>query len=185
MPGPARHVAPLIGRAGGRRKVHAEGQWGRSRASLGSIQWRQPCREWMCGAWRDGGTAMEAGWWVVVADSARARIFMAAELPAPLREIEDLIRPEGRLPERALPHDRPGRSFVSVGGARHASSPHASPRAASRHRFAERIADRIADRIDRGLAEGSFRRLALVAPPAMLGALQGGAFAAVQGPLRA
>ncbi|NBS64395.1 MAG: host attachment protein [Betaproteobacteria bacterium] len=122
----------------------------------------------MCGARRDGGLIMEAGWWVVVADSARARIFVATELPAPLREIEDLIQPEGRMSERTLLHDRPGRSFESVGGARHAISPHTSPRALSRHRFAERIAERI----DRGLAEGSFRRLALVAPPAMLGALR-------------
>lgn len=112
--------------------------------------------------------AVETGWWIVVADAARARIFSAAELPAPLREVEDLVQPEGRLPERALGADRPGRSFESVGGARHAMSPRTGPRAASRHRFAERIAERL----DRGFAEGSYRRLALVAPPAMLGALR-------------
>ncbi|MFM7567324.1 MAG: host attachment protein [Betaproteobacteria bacterium] len=111
---------------------------------------------------------MDAGWWVVVADASRARIFEAAELPQPPREIEDLVQPEGRMPERALQSDRPGRSFESVGGARHAMSPHSGPRASSRLKFAQRIVDRI----DRGLAEGRFRRLALVAPPAMLGALR-------------
>ena len=112
---------------------------------------------------------MDAGWWVVVADASRARIFEAAELPEPLREIEDLVQPEGRMPERSLQSDRPGRSFESVGGARHAMSQHGGgPRAISRMKFAHRIVDRI----DRGLAEGRFRRLALVAPPAMLGALR-------------
>jgi len=51
---------------------------------------------------------MDARWWVVVADASRARIFEAAELPEPLREIEDLVQPEGRMPERALQSDRPG-----------------------------------------------------------------------------
>ncbi len=112
---------------------------------------------------------MNTGWWVVVADSSRARIFETADLPAPLREVEDLVQPEGSLPERMLQSDRPGRSFESVGGARHAMSAHTGPRAISRMKFAHRIAERV----DRGLAEGSFRRLALVAPPAMLGALRG------------
>ena len=111
---------------------------------------------------------MQGDWWVVVADSARARIFEAAELPAPLREIEDLVEPEGRMPERELQSDRPGRSFESVGGARHAMSRLHSPRANSRLKFAQRIADRL----DHALAEGRFRRLGLVAPPAMLGALR-------------
>jgi protein required for attachment to host cells len=112
---------------------------------------------------------MDTVWWVVVADSSRARIFETLDLPAPLREVEDLVQPEGRMPERMLQSDRPGRSFESVGGARHAMSAHTGPRAMSRLKFAHRIAERL----DRGLAEGSFRRLALVAPPAMLGALRG------------
>lgn len=112
---------------------------------------------------------MDTGWWVVVADSSRARIFTTADLPAPLRELEDLVQLEGRMPERMLQSDRPGRSFESVGGARHAISAHTGPRATSRMKFAKRIAERL----DRGLAEGDFRRLALVAPPAMLGALRG------------
>jgi protein required for attachment to host cells len=112
---------------------------------------------------------MDAGWWVVVADSSRARIFETIELPAPLRELEDLVQPEARMPERMLQSDRPGRAFESVGGARHAMSAQSGPRVVSRLKFAQRIAERI----DRGLAEGRFRRLALVAPPAMLGAMRG------------
>lgn len=112
---------------------------------------------------------MQSEWWVVVADSSRARIFEATELPSPLRELEDLIEPEGRMAGRELLADRPGRSFESVGGARHALVTPTGPRVASRQRFAQRIAERL----DRGLGEGSFRKLALVAPPAMLGALRG------------
>jgi protein required for attachment to host cells len=111
---------------------------------------------------------MQTEWWIVVVDGTRARIFEAERLPATLHEVEDLIDPSGRLPERELGHDRPGRVYESVGRARHAVSPPTSVR--QRHR--EQFAGQIADRVELALAQGRFRKLGLVAPPAMLGVLR-------------
>jgi protein required for attachment to host cells len=107
-------------------------------------------------------------WWIVVVDGSRARFFEAGRLPSALNEVEDLIDPAGRMSERELGTDRPGRSFESVGGARHALSSASTARQRGRQQFARRVADRVDD----ALAQGRFRRLGLVAPPAMLGELR-------------
>ena len=46
--------------------------------------------------------------WIVVADSARARIFEAHKKSRAVSEIAGLINPNSRLPERELVSDRGG-----------------------------------------------------------------------------
>lgn len=111
---------------------------------------------------------MQNEWWIVVMDGSRARFFEAERLPSSLHEVADLIDPGGRLPERELGVDRPGRVYESVGGARHSVSAHATLRQRSRAQFAQRVANHV----EQALAQGRFRRLGLVAPPALLGELR-------------
>ena len=106
--------------------------------------------------------------WIVVADSARTRIFDADSRSRKLTEIEGLVHPQGRAHEQELSSDRPGRAFDSVGGGRHGMSKPVSPH----EHEAELFARRIAERLDDAYTASEFKRLQLAAPPAFLGVLR-------------
>ena len=109
-----------------------------------------------------------ANCWVVVTDSALARIYDADPKTREVSEIAALIHTEGRDHERDLSSDRGGRSFDSVGGGRHTMSKHISPHEHEADLFARRIAERLGN----GYEAGEFTRLCLSAPPAFLGLLR-------------
>lgn len=111
---------------------------------------------------------MRTAAWIVVADSSRCRIFASDKPAGPLEEIETLAHPEGRLHERDLASDRPGRAFDSKGKGRHAMS---SEVGVKKHE-AIVFAVRIAERLERGRGKEAFDRLVLVAPPSFLGLLR-------------
>lgn len=106
--------------------------------------------------------------WVVVADSAAARIFRAPSPTGPLEEFESYAHAEGRAHARDLAADEPGRSFDSIGVGRHAVEPRVDPKEQEKAGFAKLIADRV--RSARG--KGECHRLFLVAPPEFLGHLR-------------
>jgi protein required for attachment to host cells len=106
--------------------------------------------------------------WIVVAASARARIFSVSGIGGTLQEIADLTHPEARLQDRKLSSDRPGRSFDSHGQGRHGMEQTTSAQEHESHLFAVEIADYI----DRGRHGESFDSLILVAPPKFLGRLR-------------
>lgn len=107
--------------------------------------------------------------WVVVAESSRARIFALAGLQSPLREVEDLVNPEGRAHERDLISDRPGRTMDSTGQQRHSKQAQISPKEQRVINFARTLAERI----EHARTQGAFQRLILVAAPEFLGLLRG------------
>ena len=51
---------------------------------------------------------------ILVADSSRAKLLRAASPRADLQEIEDFIAPQGRMHERDLVSDKPGRGQGSA-----------------------------------------------------------------------
>jgi protein required for attachment to host cells len=106
--------------------------------------------------------------WVLVADSGRARLFEAVGAKAPLEEQTDLVMPRARLQEQDLGSDRPGRSFDSAGGGRHAME----PRTPAKEVESDRFAARIAALLDSERVAGAYTRLVLVAPPSFLGQLR-------------
>jgi protein required for attachment to host cells len=106
--------------------------------------------------------------WVVVADSARARIFQAKSPVGPLIELDDQVHPESRLRALDINADRPGRTHDSAGRGRHAMESEVSPREQDAREFARELADRL----DKARAEGLFGNLVLVAAPAFLGLLR-------------
>ena len=109
-----------------------------------------------------------AKYWVVVTDSAEGRIFNAESGGHKLKEIEDLIHSESRIPTRELTSDRPGSAFGPAGGGRHDMSGRDS---AHNHEI-DSFARQIAERLNKAHASGEFKQLHLSAPPAFLGLLR-------------
>ncbi len=107
--------------------------------------------------------------WVLVADSARARLFHADGSAGPLQEQTDLLMPGSRLKEKDLVGDRAGRAFDSGGNGRHAMDPGTTAKEMESHRFAAQIAELL----QKEQLSGAFNRLVLVAPPGFLGELRG------------
>ena len=106
--------------------------------------------------------------WVLVADSARARLFTWTAPRGPLEELEDAVNPEGRLKESELASDRPGVTFASRGH----QSGHRMQATPVSDAAADAFARSLAARLKRGLDEKQCKRLVLVAPPAFLGMLR-------------
>lgn len=105
--------------------------------------------------------------WVVVADSARARIFSAASRTAPLIEIETLEHPEARMHAIELTSDQPGRDADRSGKGSHginADNP--------KQHEAELFAREIAAMLEAGRNANKFMQLAIIASPSFLGMLR-------------
>ena len=106
--------------------------------------------------------------WVVVADSAAARFFVAPTPMSDLEERQDLVDPRARLALREIDTDRPGRAFDRAGEASHPMSPEVD---ASRTAL-KRCARTIANEIETARKAGRLERLVLVADPRLLGELR-------------
>ncbi len=104
--------------------------------------------------------------WILIADGARAHVL---ENTGPNKGVfakDDLVFAGDHRPSRDVRHDRPGRTFESVGTLRHAKQPPTDPHDKLKSEFAHTVAEAL----DRHA--GSFDRLILVAPPSALGAFR-------------
>jgi len=105
--------------------------------------------------------------WVLVADSARARLFTANEdetelLPAALPGVV----PAPHRHARDVKSDRPGRTFSSASdGPRHALEPQHDYHKLEKHAFVASIAEAL----EHAATAHEFDRLVLVAPPRTMG----------------
>jgi protein required for attachment to host cells len=106
--------------------------------------------------------------WILVADSAQARLFSRRAARAALVEQQDWVHPESRLHGRELERDRPGRVFASHGYGQSDTQERGAPH----RREAERFAAELAEVLDRARAENRFDHLVLVAEPRFLGLLR-------------
>ena len=110
--------------------------------------------------------------WIVVADGARARFFIASEdggklVPA---RAADMVAPLNRRPARDLKSDKPGRGYSSSrSGMRHALEPPHDYHKMEKHRFSASLAEAL----DEACESKAFDRLVLVAPHRSLGELRG------------
>lgn len=105
---------------------------------------------------------------IVVADSARARIFTADSAHSPLNEIETMAHPEGRMHEQNMVSDMPGKDSGKGGGGDHAYQEKIEPKEQEIIEFAKRIADYLDD----ARKTNKLNKLILVAAPAFLGELR-------------
>jgi protein required for attachment to host cells len=105
---------------------------------------------------------------IVVADQAEAIFYDVPSLDARPQEVGRISDPLARKHDRDLVSDRPGRSYESVGGARHAIERENDPRYQEAVRFARRISCRLDDALNRG----EFEELVVAAGPPFLGLMR-------------
>lgn len=107
--------------------------------------------------------------WIVVADSAAARLFSTPSPTGPLEEFEAYAHAEGRAHVRDLVTDQQGRQFESFGhGNRSGMEPRVDPKEHEKIGFAKLIAERVRSARSRN----EVGRVFLVAPPEFLGHLR-------------
>lgn len=105
--------------------------------------------------------------WLLVADNTHARIFMADTLSSKLEELEDLTHTEGRLHDREMTTDLPGR-IKSADGSGHAFEQPTDPKKHESNNFAHRLAQRLEEAHN----ANKFARLMIIAEPSFLGLLR-------------
>jgi protein required for attachment to host cells len=106
--------------------------------------------------------------WVVLADRSRAR-FMRHRGPGKGFDlVQEMEHPDGRLRDREIMTDRPGRAFDRSGQGRHAMEPEESPHEHEAAAFARTVADYAA----RARLDHRFERLVVAAEPQFLGLLR-------------
>jgi protein required for attachment to host cells len=105
--------------------------------------------------------------WILVADNARARIFTAATPSSPLEEIEDLTHTAGRLHDREMTTDLPGK-IKSTDGGGHAFEQPTDPK---KHE-ADSFALQVAQHLEVAHNANKFKQLLIIAEPSFLGLLR-------------
>jgi protein required for attachment to host cells len=106
--------------------------------------------------------------WVVVANSARARVFRADRRERALELVREENYDSARIKGEDLLADRPGRTFDSAGQGRHAKEPRTDPKEVEKQKFAHHLAETLTSDAD----EHRFASLVLVTPPKLLGELR-------------
>lgn len=107
-------------------------------------------------------------YWILVADSARARLFSREKKFSRLEEIETLVHPESRLRRQDLVSDRPGQVQESKTPGESVNEEPTDPKTAEARLFARDIAHHLRE----ARVAGTFRHLVLVADPRFLGLLR-------------
>jgi protein required for attachment to host cells len=102
---------------------------------------------------------------ILVADQAEAIFYDSPSLTAAPKEVARISDPTAHMHDRDLGSERPGRSYESVGSARHSIAREGD----SRHHQMALFARRIARRLDDARRKGEFEQLIVVAGPAFLG----------------
>lgn len=106
--------------------------------------------------------------WIVVAHRGGARVFENKGPGKGLDLLREIDHPEGRLKNREIDSDKPGRSYESHGAARHAYD---KERESTTH-VAEQFAKQISGLLDEGRNRQAYGRLVLVTDPRFLGNLR-------------
>lgn len=106
--------------------------------------------------------------WIIVAGSARARIFTPVAPGEPWQTVHELQHPAARAHESELTSDGRGRTFDSQGPGRHAMGKSVPPK----EHEAGKLRKELVDTIESARNAEQFERLVLVAAPALLGDLR-------------
>jgi protein required for attachment to host cells len=106
--------------------------------------------------------------WILVAHGSDARLFRRSGRNSGLELIRRIPFPQGRLQNRELETDRPGRTWASTGETRHAFDPVEQAEA----HIQDLHAAELATLLEHERAIGSFDGLVIVAGPKLLGRLQ-------------
>ena len=107
--------------------------------------------------------------WIVIADGARARVLVNKGVGKGVAPVEGAVFEVEHPPSGELTTDRPGRSFDSVGGGRHAMEPSSDPRRRAKKAFLRELAAFLHKQAE----AKAYDRLVILAPPQALGDLRG------------
>ncbi len=105
--------------------------------------------------------------WILVADNTHARIFTADAPSSALEEIESLVHTEGRLHDREMTTDLPGK-IKSSDGSGHAFEQPTDPK---KHE-ADMFAHQVAHKLEEAFNTNKFEQLMIIAEPSFLGLLR-------------
>jgi len=107
--------------------------------------------------------------WILIADGARARILMNEGPGKGLSAVYPFDFIASRAKTQAYGSDKPGRTFESADGSRHAMAPRVDW-----HKFGKKLfAKSMAKVLNAAETSHAFDRLILVAPPVTIGSLRG------------
>lgn len=106
--------------------------------------------------------------WILVADSAHARLFNAETKKSALNEIEDMIHPEAQQHEQKLTSDLPGSQAGGAKGSHHSVSGKTAPKEYEAVKFAKQLCKYL----EAAHNAQKFCQLIVVAAPAFLGLLR-------------
>lgn len=106
--------------------------------------------------------------WILVAHRGGARLFENKGPGKGLSLLHDIPHPEGRLKNKDIGADKPGRSFDSHGQSRHSLSSEQEPTA----HVTEQFAKQLSTMLDNGRNQQRYGKLVLVAEPRFLGNLR-------------
>ena len=106
--------------------------------------------------------------WLLIADSAKARLFAVDRRERALTVLGDWHDDVASGKTQDIQADRPGRTFDSIGQGRHAMEPPSSPKGVAKARFVGMLADNLATRAK----QQAFDELHVVAAPRTLGELR-------------
>lgn len=106
--------------------------------------------------------------WIVVADETRGRIFSASDDQGGIIEIEALVHPESRVPEKNLANHAPGSYQTQKGKEQHGLNKQGKQKEHQADCFAKDIASRLED----ARKKNKFKQLIIIAAPKFLGRLR-------------
>ncbi len=106
--------------------------------------------------------------WILVAHRGGARLFENKGPGKGLNLLHDIPHPAGRLKNKEIGADKPGRSFDSRGQSRHSLSTEQEPTA----HVTEQFAKQLSTMLDDGRRQQLYGKLVLVAEPRFLGSLR-------------
>jgi protein required for attachment to host cells len=106
--------------------------------------------------------------WILTANRSGATLFEGDGKGNAIHRLQDIPHPKGRLQNKDIDTDKPGRAFDSLGQGRHSVSTQREPTEEVAMQFA-RI---LAELLNKGRTSNAYDRLVLVAEPGFLGILR-------------
>jgi protein required for attachment to host cells len=106
--------------------------------------------------------------WILVAHRGGARLFENTGVGKGMNLLHDIPHPAGRLKNKDIGADKPGRSFDSRGQSRHSLGKEQDPAS----HVAEQFAKQLGTILDNGRSHHRYAKLVLVAEPRFLGNLR-------------
>ena len=107
-------------------------------------------------------------YWVLVADSGKARIIELRRKPAELRELQELVSESQHQPSRELMSDASGRAFHVQGPSSHSKVPRSDAHERAKHAFTRKLVGKL----EQAANMNAFEHLAIIADPKTLGRLR-------------